>query len=89
MPGDLIGRMPHEIAGVELAPEVEFDIRTQSVVAQDAARLFLPLRDTGELERAVPLRTLAVMRNRSSSSLPFQAFHTFGLVPRMSATVSR
>ena len=30
-----------------------------------------------------------VAQKRSSSSFAFQAFHTFGLVPRMSATVSR
>ena len=30
-----------------------------------------------------------MVMNRFSRSLAFQAFHTFGLVPRMSATVSR
>ncbi|MCY1240298.1 hypothetical protein D9M72_531390 [compost metagenome] len=41
-----------------------------------------------ESTRAPP-STRSVMWYRSSSSLPFHAFHTLGLVPRMSATVSR
>ena len=36
-----------------------------------------------------PASRARVAWNRSSSSFAFHAFHTFGLVPRMSATVSR
>ncbi|MCY1307931.1 hypothetical protein D9M68_876740 [compost metagenome] len=36
-----------------------------------------------------PPSTRSVIRYRSSSSLPFHAFQTLGLVPRISATVSR
>ena len=44
---------------------------------------------TAEAATVPPPSSRRVERNRSSISLPFQAFHTFGLVPRMSATVSR
>jgi len=40
-------------------------------------------------ERVSPLSRRRVTQKRSSSSLAFQPFQTFGLVPRMSATVSR
>ena len=49
MPGYFLGGVAHEIAGIELAPEFEFDVGTQAVIAQDAARFFLSFRDAGEL----------------------------------------
>ena len=51
-------------------------------------RLIPAFGDAGPSGRRI-VRNAARWRGTSSSTCPFQVFQTFGLVPRMSATVSR
>ena len=91
MPGDLVGRVALKIERVELAPQPRFGVVGHRVKAQQPMRFALALCDA-VVDRALARAGSSAARaawNRSSSSLPFHAFHTLGLVPRMSATVSR
>ncbi len=54
-----------------------------------ASASFWRVRSSRSAECGSPPSTRRVTLYRSSSSLAFQAFHTLGLVPRMSATVRR
>ena len=91
VPGDFVGAVALEIDGVEHAPERLLGGIRYRVEAQQTPRLLLPLLEAvrsvrSSLRAGEPGR---VAWNRSSSSFAFHAFHTRGLVPRMSATVSR
>jgi hypothetical protein len=78
-----------EVGHVELLPELLVGVGRQAVQAQVLMASCWRFFSSRSAEGASPPSTRRVMRYRSSSSLPFQAFQTFGLVPRMSATVSR
>ena len=92
MPGDLVGGVALEIGRVEMAPQRLLGAFGHGVEPQQPLRFDLA-RGHAVLDRhagrAAASSTARVAWNRSSSSLAFHAFHTLGLVPRMSATVSR
>jgi hypothetical protein len=90
MPGDVGGIVAHEITHVQRVPQrlVGLEMgRAYSAIRTSASRLRSSTSASGS--GAPPPSGAASARYRSSSSLPFQAFHTLGEVPRMSATVSR
>ena len=92
VPGDFIRGMPLEVDGVESLPQRILRAVGNSIEPQQPYRLRTPRIDA-VVQPAVAGATddarLGSAWNRSSSSFAFQAFHTRGLVPRMSATVSR
>ena len=91
VPGDLVGRVALEVDAVEVAPERA--ARLPPAPRRGAAAGAPPAAAPAGCRRASPRPSsrrarARVALNRSSSSCAFHAFHTLGLVPRMSATVS-
>jgi hypothetical protein len=91
VPGDFFRGMAQEIHRVELFPQAFVHRVGEREIAQQAQRLLLALLDQPLADRylAAGEQGRQVLRKSCSRSCPFQVFQTFGLVPRMSATVNR
>ncbi len=91
VPGDLASVVAQEVGACRAAPTACSCTPSGSAYELELLQRKLSDGSAGGCRQdwCRPPRKRRVDQNRSSSSLPFQAFHTFGLVPRMSATVSR
>ena len=89
VPGQLGRVVAGKVADRQRLPQRRLGAGQHGVQRQGLPRLPACGLDLGVKVQGRAAQRAAVRRNRSSSSLPFQAFQTLGLVPRMSATVSR
>jgi hypothetical protein len=91
VPGDFLGRLTQEIHRIELFPQALMRSLGKREIAHQTHRLLLTLRNDALRHQRFVTRQQEAPGGLEQlfEQLPFQAFQTFGLVPRMSATVNR